>query len=411
MEYNLIMGILLVSIISLVQPEDATSYYGLDMNWAMFSRDWEYAYETSRHGLRTAQGSHDLARWYQIYQGKTEISLTRWLSLRYRLYVLNDFETRIHEHRFEPNFRVAPEFYLHLVVVPNYLKNTDEFGLGMTWRRGNKHWLAIYGIVQNLEHNLSIYYVRPGPERAPYRQVPFKFELDARGELDWVRLRLHTELGTRASQYLDWPDSTWEVWEEERDSSSAWGRLEARPIKNLWLGARGSVNMERAQTWWPGQEITTADTLRDFWVKPYISYSPTDRVEFLGEYQLWNTYRDTDSLQYKRTYRVFTASAVWHPHPVFWLHAGYQRSVRHRYHNDSLLAEPWSSIHSGAHPQSRLMINVEFRFSSGFMLIIKEGLEMDYFPQDLFRSPHNHTYVQVYIPLNAVFDPEKTNDS
>lgn len=404
------MGVILVAIVAFVQPEDASTYYGMDMNWAQFSRYWERVYETSPHGFRTSQGSHDMQHWYQRYEVKTEVSFTRNLSLRYNLLVVNDFDVAIQEHRFEPTLRLAPDLYLHLVMVPYYFKNEDEAGIGLSWRRGTTDWLAFYGIIQNSEHNLSIYYVKPGPDRDPFRRVPFKFELDARGELDWARLRLHGELGTKANQYLDWPDSAREVWDEERDRSSAWGRLELRPLKNLWVGTRFSWRRERAETLWPGRGTVTADTLRDRWIKPFVSYSPTGRLEFLCAYQIWRTNRDMDSVSYRRTYDVLTALAIWHPTEILWFEAGYQRSWRYRFNDDSLIAEPYAGIHPGSNAQSRVCFNLEFRFPSGFMFIVKQGLEMDSFPWGLFRSPHNHTCVSVYLPLGTLREVGGTTD-
>jgi len=52
------------------------------------------------------------------------------------------------------------------------------------------------------------------------------------------------------------------------------------------------------------------------------------------------------------------------------------------------------------------VFNVEFRFSSGFMFVIHEGIKLTYFPQETFRRPHNHTYVEIYMPLNAPFVPK-----
>ena len=401
------MILILLELLGFAQPEDVSTYYGMDMNWAEFSCYWEQVYETSPHGFRTSQGSHDLKRWYQTYEAKTEVGFGRIFSLRYNLSVIYDFDVSIHEHRFEPTLRVAPELYLHLVMVPFYFKNQDEAGIGLAWRRGSTDWLALYGIVQNLEHNLSIYYVREGPERDPYRRVPFKLELDARVGIDWARLRLHGELGTRSNQYLDWPDSIQYVWDQDRDRSSAWGRLELKPAQNLWLGTRFGWRRDRSQTRWPGREgadTLTADTLRNFWVEPFISLYPTERFELRCQYRIWDTHRDMDSVSYYRDYDVLTALASWHPLPTLWFEAGYQRSWRYRYNNDTLIPEPYSGVHPGTHVQSRLVFNLEMRFESGFMFIIKEGLEMDFFPQGLFRSPHNHTNVAVYLPLGFIYD-------
>ncbi|MBA7644445.1 hypothetical protein ES703_52189 [subsurface metagenome] len=397
------MSVILLGLLAFVQPEDASVYYGMDMNIAQFSRYWEWVYETSPYGFRTSQGSHDMEHWYQIYEAKSEIAFARNFNLRYSFRALYDFDFSMYEHRFEPTMRAAPNLYLHLVVVPFYFKKENEAGIGLAWRRGSADWLAFYAIAQHLDHNLSIYFVPEGPDRDPYTRIPLKFEVDARRELRWARLRLHAELGTQSAQYLDWPDSNWYEWERDRDRSFAWGRLELQPLKNLWVGTRFSWRIDRIQTRWSAQDSLTADTVRDRYIKPFVSYSPTERLELLCTYQIWRMDRDMDSVSYRRNYDVLTALISWNPLPVFVFEAGYQRSWRYRYNDDTLIAEQtWPPWRAG-HAQSRLLFNFEFRFRSGLMFTIKQGIEMDCFPEGTFSYPHNHTYVSIHMPL-AFFD-------
>jgi len=384
------MMIVLLGLLAFGQAQDTNIYIAMDVNIAQFSRYWERVYETSPSGFRTSQGCHDMKHWYQIYEAKTEARFNRTFNMRYQFYMVRDYEVAITRHRFEPTMRIWRDLYAHLVIVPAFYKKNDEAGLGMAWRRGSTDWVALYAIAQAFDHNFSLMYSPEGPDNDPFRRIPFKFELDARGELSWARLRLHGELGTRSNQYLNWPDSIQYVWDRDHDKSLAWGRLELRPVQNLWLGARFGWSGSRSRTLWPGSEgrdTLTADTLRDLWVEPFISLSPTDRLELRVEHRIWDTRRDTDSLTYFRDYDVISALASWHPLPALLIEAGYQRSWRYRYNNDTLIPEPWS----GRHSQSRLLFNLELRLRSGMMLVIKEGLEMDFFPKDLFRSPHNHT--------------------
>ncbi len=387
----------LLGLLAFVQSEDYSIYYGLDANIAQYSSYWESTYETSFSGFRTSQGCHDVRRWYMIYEAKTEAAFNRVLSLRYQFYMLRDYDAEITRHRFEPTMRVWRDMYAHLVIVPAFYKRNDEVGLGLAWRRGNTDWIAFYAIAQAFDHNFSLLRIPQGPERDPFSRIPFKFELDARGEREWARLRLHAELGTEAGQYLDWPEGGEEVWERDFDCSLAWGRLELRPVPNVWLGARAGYGLDRSQTFWPDRDsiMNTADTLSNLWVEPFVSIYPTDHLELRAEYRIWDTHRDMDSVSYYRDYDVLSALASWHPLPALLIEAGYQRSWRYRYNNDTLIAEPWS----GRHTQSRLLFNLELRFKSGMMLTVKEGVEMDFFPKDFFRSPHNHTYIALYLPL------------
>jgi len=393
------MSVILLVILAFVQPEDESTYYGMDMDIAEFSRYWEQAYETSPFGLRTSQGCHDMRHWYQIYEARAEAALAGPFSLRYRFFMLRDYETSITKHRFEPTMRVARDLYLHLVAVPSYFKKEDEAGIGLAWRRNFTDWVAVYAIAQGFDHNVSLMYTPAGPKNDSFMQIPYRFEVDARGELDWMRLRLHAELGTRSQQRLCWPDSALYEWERDRDQSSAWGRIELEPLNDLWVGTRFAWHLDRTQTRWHVQNVVTADTLRDRWIKPFVSFSPTERLELSCAHQIWRMNRDMDSVSYRRDYHVLTALMSWNPWPFVVFEAGYQRAWRGIYNDHALIAEPYA----GSLTQSRLLLNLEMRFRSGFMFTIKEGIEMDNFPRGTFEYPHNHTYVSIYMPL-AFFD-------
>jgi hypothetical protein len=380
-------------------PDEYAILYGNDMVWAQFSRYWEDAYDTSRSAFMTAQGSHDMPHWYQRHRAKMELDFARVFSLRYRIDAHYDFEVAEHRHRVEPMIRLGHGFRFHLMIAPLFEKEDDEIGAGLSWTgSGRKNWLEFYTVLEHFDHNNILRHVSAGPNRDPYSPIPLRFEVDARGELPWVKARLHGELGTRSRQYLDWPDFTWEVWERFNDHQSAWGRLEVKPLKDLWLGTRFSWNADRSLTRWLEQDTGFVDTLLEGWISPYVSFSPTDRLELYVEHRLWSLYRNMDSLTYQRDFDVTTFQASWQPFRFMVLHAGYQYSWRERFINDSLIAEPWR----GSHAWPRLMFNFEFRFPSGFMFVVKEGLRMWEFPSEIFRRFHAHTYVQFYIPLDIV---------
>ena len=389
------MGIILLGLLAFVQPGDTNIYGGMNSNIYQFSRYWEWVYERSPSGFRTSQGCTDFSGWYQVYDAKTEAAFNRTFSLRYRFQALYNYDDTINDHRFEPTMRIFGNFYTHIVIIPYYKKNHNEAGVGIAWRRGHTDWLAFYALVKRFDHNFSLMHMPEGPTKDPFEQIPYEFEIDARGELDWARVRLHADLGIQSHQHLDWPDSIQYVWDRYHDSSAVWGRLELRPVKNLWLGSRFSLRWERTETRWRESDSVTFDTLRNFWVEPFVSIHPTERLEFRLEYKMWDVRRDMDSVTYYSDYDILSTLASWHALPVLVIEAGYQRSRRYRYNNDTLIAEPWD----GSQTQSRLLVNLELRLKSGMMLVIKEGLEMDFFPKELFRSPHNHTYVSLHLPL------------
>lgn len=399
---------ILVSVLAYVQPGDTNVYAGMNSYIAQFSRHWEYVYETSPSGFRTSQGCVDMSGWYMIYQAKTEADFNRTFSMRYRFHMLRNYDDTITQHRFEPTMRLAPNLYAHVVIVPFYKKYHNESGVGIAWRKGYSNWFAVYGLAQRYDHNFSLMHTPEGPINDPYGKIPFKFEVDVRGELDWLRVRLHAELVTGSNQYLNWPDSMQYVWDRDRDSSGVWGRIEVRPITELWLGSRFLWERDRSQTLWPGwQDSVTYDTLHEYWFEPFLAFHPTPRITFEFAYRFWDVDHDMDTVSYYSDYDIFSSLISWQPVDWFLIEGGYQRSRRYRYNNDTLILEPWGG-EPGA-PQSRLLFNFEFRLKSGMMLTIKEGLEMDYFPRQLFRSPHNHTYILLHMPL-AVLRSDKSED-
>ena len=385
-------------ILAYVQPGDTNIYAGMNSYLAQFSRFWEKTYEISPSGFRTSQGCVDFTGWYQLYEAKTEADFNKTFSMRYAFRMLRNYDDTITQHRFEPTMRLAPNLYAHVVMVPFYQKPHNETGIGVSWRKGNTDWLAFYAIVQRYDHNFSLMFIPEGPDNTPYKPLPYKFELDARGELDWLRVRLHGELGTRSHQYVNCPDSIQNVWDKYRDSSGAWGKIELRPLQPLWLGSRFSLELERSYTTWRAfTDSVTYDTIKESWFEPFVALYPSDRLMFEFAYRLWDVSRAMDTVTYRSDYDIFTSLISWQPVDFFVFEGGYQRSRRFRYNDDTLIMEPWKG--DPGRPQSRLIFDFEFRFKSGMMFTIKEGLEMDRFPTQLFNSPHNHTYISLYMPL------------
>ncbi len=382
---------------SYVQPSDTNVYGQVNANIAQFSRYWEYVYETSSSGFRTSQGCLDHSGWYQLYELKTQAKFTSNFSLRYSFQMLRHYEDTITDHRFEPTLRLYKNLYAHMLIIPYYKKYHNELGLGLSWRDENHNWLAVYGIAKKFDHNFSLIPFKPGPQRDPFERIPLELELDARYATDWLRFRLHADIDAPSHQYLDWPDSLWQVWEKDRDSSAAWTRLEVSPYKNIWLGARASWRRERTLTRWPARGEVYFDTLKNVWFEPFIAISPTQNLEFSFFYRLWDVSREMDSVTYYSDSDIFSCFARWQPLDYLVCETGYQRSKRERFNNGNPIGEPFRGRHGSV--QSRLVFSLEFRLKSGIMFFIKEGLEMDRFPELTLRAPHNHTYVMIYMPL------------
>lgn len=393
------MFLILLGVLAYQPPDEFAILYGNDMAWTQFSRYWEDAYDTARSAFMTTQGSHDMKHWYQDHRAKMELDFAQVFTLRYRIDAKYDFEVAEHRHRVEPMIRIAPGVKLHAFIAPLFFKENDEVGGGISWtQEGRKNWIEFHTTIEHFDHNNILRHYGPGPERDPYSKIPLRFDLDARGQLPWVLARVHGELGTPSRQYLDWPDSTWEVWEKFSDHGSLWGRIEVRPVKNLWIGTRGYWNQERSETHWPEQDSVFVDTLIDKWISPFISFTPTNRTELCLEHRIWSYYHNMDSLRYQRDYDITSFQAGWQPWDFMVVYTGYQYAWRNRFVNDSLIAEPWS----GRHDYSRLMFNFEYRAPSGFKFVVKEGLRMWKFPSEIFRRFHAHTFVQIYIPLDIV---------
>lgn len=392
------MILLLLGLVGFEQPEDSAVYYGMDIQWVTFSRFWDDCYDTSLSAFRTAQGSHDMFYWRQYYEAKAEVGFARIMSIRYTVTAKNDLDTSYGRHRVDLGLEFLPHLSAHLFISPFYEKRYDEMGTGFLLRPNMQNWVYLYAVMQGFDHNNSMRHVAPGPNRDPYSTLPFRFELDGRGELSWIYARLHAELGTHSVQFLDWPDSAFYVWYRDNDRCSAWGTLELEPLSGLRLGSRFSLLRDRSLTRWPEQDSLIADTLLDRWVEPYVSWSPTDRVELLLEHRVWRINRSMDSVTYRRDYNLTMGLVSWRPLDWLVLQTGVQNQGRYRFNNDTLIPEPWSGIHERA----RLVFNAEMRFKSGFMFVIHEGIKLSFFPQETLRRPHNHLYVEIYIPLSSL---------
>ncbi|MBN2380180.1 hypothetical protein JXM67_10320 [candidate division WOR-3 bacterium] len=386
--------ILLGVLAAYAQPEDSVTYHGTDELWWDFSRYWDEQYETSLSAFRTSQGSYDMFYWYQLYDGKVELPCFSFFNLRYTYHGRYNFEEQVVQHRVEPIFRLYKDFYAHAIIAPFYEKRYDEIGAGLSYRPSTHNWLYVYGIMSGFDHNNSMRHVSPGPARDPYEVLPYRLEIEGRGELPWMKTRLHAELGTHSKQYLDWPDSSWEVWKRDHDRSEVWGRLEFQPIQNLWVGSLAYWKREREQTLWAAKDSVIADTLHHRWIEPYVVWSPTERLELIAQHRIWRYDRGFDSLHYRRDFNILSVKAIWNPVDFLFLHAGYQRQWRYRYVDE----EPEDEVWDIPHQISRLVFNGEFRFKSGVMFIVKEGIKANEFAKT-FRRFHAHTSVHVYIPL------------
>ncbi len=402
------MGAVLLFFTIFTPPEDSIVYHGVDMISRSFSRYWDDAYDTSISAFRTSQGSYDMFYWFQHHEGKVELPCIGFFSLRYLYYADFTLDHSVEWHRLEPTFRIAPGFYTHIVISPFYKKRYDELGVGASYRPSNRNWIYLYGIMQGFDHNNSMRHIRSGPNKDPYSFLPFRFELDARGELPWLRARAHAEIGTHSVQYLDWPDSTIYVWQRDADKSTAWGRLEFSPVKDLWAGTRISYSLDRSQTLWAEKDSVIADTVLDIWLEPYVSWSPTERLELLCQHRIWRYYHGMDSLNYQRDFNVFSATASWKPLDFLVLEAAFQRQWRYRYIDGDSIAEVWNMPHG----INRILFNAEFRFKSGVMFTVKEGIKADQLFKT-FQRFHAHADVQIYIPLAFISDLGKkaTSDS
>ncbi len=396
---------LLLTLLAYQPPDEYAILYGADMVWMQFSRYWEDCYDTSRSAYITAQGSHDMKHWYQNNRLKVELDFAKILSFRYRIDSKYDFEVAHHRHRVEPMLRIMPNskalhgLRLHVFIAPLFQKKDDEMGAGISWTQDNRNnWIELHGVIEHFDHNNILRHIKQGPERNPYSKLPHRFELDARAKLPWLTARLHGELGTRSRQYLDWPDSTLEVWEKYTNRNMFTGRLELEPISGVCIGSRAYWHQQGSETRWRQKDSVFVDTLIEQWVSPYIAYSPTDRVELYIEHRFWDYYRNMDSLTYRRHFDVSTIQASWQPFDFMVFYAGYQYPWRERWVNDSIYPEPWGA--GNAWP--RLMLNFEYRAPSGFKFVVKEGLRMWNFPTEIFRRFHAHTYVQIYLPLGIV---------
>lgn len=363
------------------EPEDRCEIYLLDMMWATFSPRWEVYYDSSLTAFRSMQGCLDLKRWYLLYQAKLRQALYRWFGMRYRYHRLQDYNDSLELHQVEPWFRLKEELHLHLMITPTFWKREIDLGAGLSWFQSGLNYLEGFLIIEDLFNNFSLKHTPPSPEREVYVEgrYPYRFTLEGARGTPGLRAKLYLEWTTEAKMKLEDP-----LQPRTRRFSSWAGRV--RVEGGVWDRVIVGCN---AQFRGRGETVhfadsTTGDSLREFWVEPLLSY------ELTGDLRLQFRYRHTYKRRnlYTRRWTGLDLMLTHHPSSGVELGFGYQRSRREI-----------RGIEDPLNLQSRAVISLELKLLNQIRFWIVEGIELDGFPKETLRRPHNHTYVALFIPF------------
>lgn len=387
------MGWVFILLFAGLEPEDICEIYLMDMNIAKFSPSWELAYDSVTSGFRTSQGCLDLKKWYQFYEIKFSSPLYKNFGVRYKYLRLDDYGINKAIHRVDPYLQINKDIWLFLTITPNFLKRDDEIGAGIGHRENELNYIELFFILRNFSHNFGLIKTRPGPEYDPYHKFPYKFLLRTRRVWDWFRIKSSTEFVTKAKKvYVNPADPKTEIF----NSFGGETRIELSPFSNLWIGTMINFYKNFSNLHIFNKDYLAYDSLSYAYIEPFLDLKLNEKYKFIFEYTYTIKTRNTDTSSYFRNW--------WGVKGLFnfkllrpWIIGGigYQHTTRETYLNNKLLKE-------GPVPkQNRLLLTLEFRFPSGAFLVIKEGIELDGGWRWILRRPHNHTYVQLYVPIKS----------
>jgi hypothetical protein len=375
------MKLLLILSLLTVEPEDQCEIYLLDMMWATFSPRWESAYDSSLTAFRSVQGCLDLKRWYILYQAKLRCLFYPGFGLRYRYHRLEDYNDSLELHRVEPWFRIREGLNLHLMITPKFWKRGDEIGTGLSWFKSDLDHLDLFFIIKDFDNNFALQHTPPGPEREVYRdhRYPYKFTIEGAKRLSRLNLRIYLELITEAKKVLEDPEAPRTRYFSSQAGSA---RLEVQASEKIVLGGLGAYDHrgERVYT-----DSITTDTLTEFLIEPFIGYEWSKASKIQARYRY--THKRHNS--YKRRWTGLDLMFYEELSPDIELGLGYQRGDR----KITGAEDPYNI-------QNRAVISLELKFLGQARLWIVEGIELDGFPKETFRHPHNHTYVALFIPFS-----------
>ncbi len=375
--------ILFLFLLNAIAPEDSNYYYYMDRMLSFYPDRWEIGYDSSRSGLRTIQGCHDLQNWFVTMEAKTEAWLCNWLGIRYRYCLLGDYLRQKNYHRFEPRFKIKGKLSLLLMVIPYYKKGDNEFGLGIFRGDNNLNSIEAFFVLKAIDRNNSLKFVPDGPEKIVYKAFPAYVTL---------RLARRWESGYFKA-YFEKSNTSWLVsrygpgrscWFQEKESFgnlnlrflNTYGRFDFGTILNFYENNRACLNKELRPGW-------IGDTLREIEFQPSIGFNLSQKWRPVF-YYYFNYKSAEDTILYKRAGNGQYLDFEFRPSQRTLWRFGLQRE--------------WIDIiRDELRINHRLVIGFEYTFPSG-SFVIYEGIEADPAQMKITRM-HNHTYVGLLLKI------------
>lgn len=360
--------------------EDSNTLYLMDESFTLFPPSEETLFTYHTNAIRTVQGCLDIDRWYQRYEAGIKMPLFSNLSMAYHLYKEDDYDFHKETHSFElqwiPEGRRIPLSFSFLIA-PTYLKRNDMIGLSVGYWKNQSNNHSVYLIVEDFDHNYALSKKTDSLED-PYRRFPIRIELIGTIRNRWAFLsyRYHYTIPGKKDFYL-FDES---IGKEEYGGMSLSISSYYSLFKDLSFGLRLRYTQRDSFhiSYEPFEDFGC--DWEHLFAEPFLYIRLFKRDDLRIGFPMDFKEILSDSLQYKR--RWFGITLLYYYHWRDWLTVplGVQKSWR---------------LNEVENQETRGVLGLDFRFNQRTYLAIREGIELDTSLSNIFKNPHNHTFVML----------------
>lgn len=369
------------------QIEDINSLYLMDKSIGSFPYNWIEEYISNRNGIRTSQGCLDIERWYQVYNGKARMDIGEHANFYYHFYKLDDYNFHIETHRFDLDI-TPPPYIITLTVSPDYFKVYDFLGLGFGLWKNAKRNFRVFLNVKDFDHNYAISRVHKDTIQDPYLIFPFQLKVVGNYFFSGGFINFNFNKGFRSKKKISFRDVLlgFEYRRDDEAELHIYYKFNKYVKFYLFSEYRGYDSTSDIFV------NPSAETLKSLYIQPRVNIRISHKEFYIG-LPIYYKFFHSDSSFYKKWMHGFTLDYKF---PVYnWakVSVGYQKSWRERWIDGIYYSGEYGDR------ESRLIIGLDLMFLKKTRFRIIEGIELDGFPENTLRHPHNHTFLSLqYVP-------------
>lgn len=369
------------------QIEDINSLYLMDKSIGFFPYNWVEEYISNRDGIQTSQGCLDIERWYQVYNGKVGMDIGKHANFYYHFYKLDDYNFHIETHRFDLDI-TPPPYIITLTISPNYLKVYDFFGLGFGLWKDEKRNLRVFLKVKDFDHNYAISRVHKDTIQDPYLIFPFQFKMVGNYFFQGGFINFNFNKGFPSKKKISFRDTLlgFEYRSDDEAELHFYSKFNKYVDFYLFSEYRGYSSASDIFS------HPSAETLKSLFIQPAGNIIILHKEFYIG-LPIYYKFYHSDSSLYRKWMYGFSLDYKFSIYDWAKMSVGYQKGWRERWID--------GIYYSGGNGdrESRLIVGLDLLFLKKTRFRIIEGIELDGFPENTIRHPHNHTFVSLqYTP-------------